>query len=196
MFVALRFPKSVRTRVWDATSPLRCTDLSVRWAPMEQLHITVRFLGDVAAPAVDEVDGRLAAAARDRGPFTLSLGGVGAFPSMKHPRVVWMGARPCAGITELHRSVEAALEKCGFDPEGRPFRPHITLGRVRTPRRGEASPIDPRELARAAEAIGFRMDVHLTHLYLMRSRLGAGGAEHSVRGSYPLAGKPVLPTAS
>jgi 2'-5' RNA ligase len=196
MFVALGFPQSVRTDIWNAASPLRDTDISVRWTPREQLHITLRFLGEVAAAAVAEVDGRLAEAARDREPFTLSMGGVGAFPSMKRPRVIWLATRPSAPMRELHRSVEVALDKCGFEPEGRPFRPHITLGRVRQPRRGAAPPLDPRGLARAAQAIGFRANVDLTHLYLMSSRLGAGGAKHSVEGAYALAGKPVLPTGS
>jgi 2'-5' RNA ligase len=196
LFVALRFPESVRMAIRDATASLRGTGLSVRWTPVEQLHITLRFLGDVDLPGAAGVGERLAEAARECGPFDLPLGGVGAFPSMRRPRVVWLGAGPSTGITALHRSVETAVGECGFKPEGRPFRPHITLGRVRPPRRGSSPPADPAELARLGGAIEFRTEVSLTHLYLMESRLGANGARHTVRGSYPLLGEPVLPTGS
>lgn len=182
--------------IWDATASLRRTGRSVRWTPVEQLHITVRFLGDVDPPGVAGVGERLAEAARECGPFDLPLGGVGAFPSMRRPRVVWLGAGPSPGITALRSSVETAVGECGFKAEERPFRPHITLGRVRSPRRGSSPPAEPGELARLAGAIEFRMEVSLTHLYLMESRLGADGARHIVRGSYLLLGEPVLPTGS
>lgn len=197
LFVAIRFPESLRAALWDATAPLREAGPSVRWTPVGQLHITLRFLGAVSTGSIGKIDERLREVAAGCARFTLSLGGVGAFPSLRRPRVLWLGAGSCSELSTLHAAVETALKACGFDPEDRPFRPHVTLGRVRRgSRRGAAAPGESAELARAAAAVGFRTELGVSHLYLMRSRLGPAGAKHTVAGEYLLGLEPVSPTRS
>ena len=194
LFVAIRFPESLRAALWDATAPLREAGPSVRWTPVGQLHITLRFLGDVPTGSIGEIDERLSEAAAACASFTLPLGGVGAFPSLRRPRVLWLGSGS-GELSTLHSAVETALKACGFAPEDRPFRPHVTLGRVkRGSRRGAVAPGESAELARAAAGVGFRTELGVSHLYLMKSRLGPTGATHTVAGEYPL--QPVSPTGS
>ncbi len=193
LFVAIRFPESLRAALWAATVPLREAGPSVRWTPVGQLHITLRFLGNVPTGSIDRIDERLREAAAGCARFTLPLGGVGAFPSLRRPRVLWLGAGPGPELSTLYAAVETALGPCGFGPEDRPFRPHVTLGRVRRgSRRGAAAPGESAELAGVAKGVGFRTELGVSHLYLMKSRLGPAGAKHSVAGEYPL--QPVSPT--
>jgi 2'-5' RNA ligase len=187
LFVAIRFPESLRAAVWDAASTLREAGPLVRWTPAGQLHITIRFLGGVPIRSIGGIDEGLRRAARGCADFTLRLGGVSAFPSLRRPRVLWLGAEPRPELSTLYSAVETALERCGFDPEDRAFRPHVTLGRVKRGSHGGSGPPDvSAELARAAEAVGFRAELEVSHLYLMRSRLGPAGATHTVEGEYPL----------
>lgn len=186
LFIAIRFPGSVRRSIWDAMAPLRDTGADVRWTPVGQLHITLRFLGDVPAESIGAIDESLSEAAAGCERFTLPLGGVGAFPSLRRPRVLWVGGESGPGLSALYAAVEAALQRCGFEPEGRRFRPHVTLGRIRSRGRRSASPAESAALARIAGAIGFRAALEVDHLHLMRSRLSPTGAEHTVVGEYTL----------
>lgn len=191
LFIAIRFPEDVRAAMWDAIGPLRETGGSVRWTPVGQLHITLRFLGNVPVGSIGAIDERLAAAAAGCRSFALSLGGVGAFPSLRRPRVLWVGAASGPELSALHAAVEAALEACGFEPEDRRFKPHVTIGRMRRVKRGgrrESAASDAMvDAARIARAIDFRAEVEVDRLYLMKSRLGPSGATHTVAGEYPLA---------
>lgn len=200
LFIAIRLPESLRAATWDATATLRESGASVRWTPVGQLHITMRFLGNVPIRSIGDIDASLGNAAARCRRFTLPLGGVSAFPSLRRPRVLWLGAEPSPELSTLHSAVETALADCGFDPEERPFKPHVTLGRVkrRSPR-GSRSPEVSRELAAAAAAVEFRATFEVRHLHLMRSRLGPGGAMHTVAGEYALGGgsrEPVSPPGS
>jgi RNA 2',3'-cyclic 3'-phosphodiesterase len=141
-----------------------------RWVAPDSLHLTVRFLGRVEAGPLDS----LAAALRSLTvePFPVSLGGPGTFGRGSAVRVVWLGL--AAGNDELSRlaaEVEARSAAVGFEPEARPYHPHLTLARSRQ-RRGERLP----ELPPPPELPGWMV----TGFRLYRSRLGPGGATYSV----------------
>lgn len=190
LFVAVRFPESVRAAVWDAMAPLRATTASVRWTPVEQLHITLRFLGNVTVRSIPAIEEGLRDAAAACAPFTLRLGGVGAFPSLRRPRVLWLGADSGPGLQGLYTAVEKALEASGFAPEERRFRAHVTLGRVRRGSGSGSTKYGPSgELARIAATVDLHAESAVGHLYLMRSRLSPKGAKHTVAGEYPLGGR-------
>jgi RNA 2',3'-cyclic 3'-phosphodiesterase len=130
LFLALNIEAQVRQRCYAATAALRTAGPDVRWVDEGKLHLTLKFLGDQPetlvtglAPVID------AAAGRSR-VMDLSLGGIGAFPNFRRPRVVWLGVTPDPKLELLHNDVEVACEKLGLSVEGRPFRPHVTLGRV------------------------------------------------------------------
>lgn len=138
LFVAIQLSDETRTALDRAQTELRkrCTD--VRFLPLEQLHVTMKFLGEVPeadVPVVTEVAERAAQATR---PFEMSLDGCGCFPARGPVRIVWAGLVEKTGVLcDLAESLEAALEPLGFARERRTFSPHITIGRVRADRSGD-----------------------------------------------------------
>jgi 2'-5' RNA ligase len=113
----------------------------VKWIRDEDFHVTLRFLGQIGADAVPPLVERVEARLRDESGFDLSLGEVGAFPSLRRPRVIVIGLEPEEPAARLARAVERGVTDAGFAPEERPFRAHMTLGRVRRGRR--APRLDP-----------------------------------------------------
>ena len=130
LFVAINFPAPLREGIWTASTALRDAGLPVRWVDLAALHLTLKFLGSVAPQRTPEIVSGLEAATRQTRPFTLPLGGFGAFPSMERPRVIWVGCEGVPQLELLQHAVEVEMERLGFEVEGRPFHPHLTLGRV------------------------------------------------------------------
>ena len=122
----------------------------------------------------------IAAAVARLAPFSLRLRGAGAFPDPRRPRVVWVGVEPAPALISLHGAIEAALEGVGVERDSRPFRPHVTVGRVRGA--GSAT-------AMTAEIQRVRLDIAsgVDGVVLVRSHVGPGGAHHRELGRYPLA---------
>jgi 2'-5' RNA ligase len=179
VFVALNFPRSVRQELWDATAPLRALELPVRWVREEGLHLTLKFLGEVAAEREAELVAALGRAAAGARPLSLVVRGLGVFPDVRRPRVVWLGVEGEPALELLQHRVEQEFGPLGFPPEGRPFRPHLTLGRA-------ARGARPRELAGLEAALG-RVRVEAAALVetldLMESTLKRDGAVYQVRHS-------------
>jgi RNA 2',3'-cyclic 3'-phosphodiesterase len=177
LFLALNVPEATRQAMHDAAAPLReAAPGEVGWTAAERVHLTLKFLGEQP----DDTPERLAAAlagplARHR-PVELELRGVGAFPAMRRPRVVWVGVRPEPRLELLHHDVEVACEALGFEVEGRPFRPHLTLGRARP---GAAADLG-RRLATAARLVQLRETALVDTVDVMRSEPAAGGSRYTV----------------
>ncbi len=181
-FVALDLDAPARAAVEAATGELRTQfGGAVRWSPVETLHLTLRFLGDVAPGAVAALAAALAPAAGRAAPVDLRLSGAGAFPPRGRARVVWLGVAPAPELTALHAAVEDACAAVGLGREQRPFRPHLTVGR---PRHGVALP-EP-ALAAALARVGFVTTCRVASLHLMRSELTPAGARHTPLGVFPL----------
>jgi 2'-5' RNA ligase len=110
---------------------------AVKWVSPEKIHLTLFFLGEIFASRVDAVKEALAVVARNAWPITVNVGGLGVFPRPSKARVLWVGMQDSAEhLALLHMAVNEALEQLGYEPDRRPFHPHLTLGRVRrkTPR--------------------------------------------------------------
>jgi 2'-5' RNA ligase len=182
LFVALNLPDATRARLWQAAEPLRITDLPVRWTAQEALHVTVKFLGEVAEQKLEMVQHALAEAAAPAAPFALPLAQLGAFPNLRRARVVWTGADGGATLSRLFENVERALAPLGFAREDRPYHPHVTLGRVRAG--ATAAQLAP--LAGFAERFDFAESVTVRTLDLMRSHLGRAGARYECIAALPL----------
>ncbi|MBM4285921.1 MAG: RNA 2',3'-cyclic phosphodiesterase [Deltaproteobacteria bacterium] len=134
-FLAIDLPGSVRPALAQVQEELRRCGADVRWVPVGNIHLTLKFFGEIAEARVEPLCAAAGEVAARQASFRLQLTGAGAFPSLKNPRVVWMGVGgdlPVVGA--LHRQLEAAFEALGFPREGRPFAPHLTLGRVKSPR--------------------------------------------------------------
>lgn len=176
-FIAINLPPAIRGGMWDAARPLRTGSFPFRWVQPQSLHLTVKFLGPVPAEREAEIIAGLEVAGRGAKVFNLPIEGFGAFPTPTRPRVVWVGCEGVPPLEFLHHRVEQEMETLGFALEGRPFRPHITLGRVR-------------RAARASEFAGFPDvldglryvgETLVTSLDLMQSELRRDGARYSVR---------------
>lgn len=176
----------MRARLTAEISALRAVAGDVAWVAAANLHVTLKFLGQVDAARLPAIETALADAAAAKAPFQLGLRGLGAFPSSSRPRVLWAGAAEGAvACARLAAGVDEALEAVGFAREARAFSPHVTLGRVHEPRRNAA-------LAEALAA-GERRElghVRVDRVSLMRSELSPRGARYTELRALALTGAP------
>ena len=179
MFVALNLPDAVRRALWEATSPLRDLGLPVRWVRPDGIHLTLKFLGEVPQEGVEDLHSALGRAAKGGRSLPLALEGFGAFPTVERPRVIWAGIDADPGIELLQHQVEREFEPLGFAPEGRAFRPHLTLGRVER----DAHPREFARLGTALAALDYRETTLVDAVDLMQSTLQSGGPVYQVRHS-------------
>jgi RNA 2',3'-cyclic 3'-phosphodiesterase len=177
LFVALNFPPSLRHDLWQAAAPLRARAFPVRWVPVDAMHLTVKFLGDVSADRVPAINAALAQTAAGARAVVLEVTGFGVFPNAEAPRVVWVGLVPDPALELLHHDAERVFAPLGFPPEGRPFLPHVTLGRAtRT-----ARPRDFVGLSDVLVGLSYEGTVRVESVELMESRAGPGGVTYHVR---------------
>lgn len=182
LFVAVNLPSEIREEMWTAARRLREAGFPVRWVKAAQLHLTLRFLGEVREAERSKLEPALEETVCGRRRFSVRLGGVGAFPSPRCPRVVWVGVRGPPDLGELQRAVDARVRELGLPSEPRAFHPHVTLGRAR--RSAERSAFDAFETV--APTVGYAADFEVKSVEMMRSELGRAGARHSVLSSFRL----------
>lgn len=182
-FVAIGLADPARSAIVAYLERLRATVGGVAWTRTENLHLTLKFLGDIAAGRIQSLADRLRAVAAATRPFTLQVVGVGAFPNLAHPRALWIGVAAPA-LRSLGDAVEAACVAEGFAAERRALRPHVTLGRIRTHSRRGAP-----DLTFLTSDGGRDFGVApVESVVLFRSELRSEGARHTVLATYPLAG--------
>ncbi len=175
LFVALDLPQTVKEQL-----ALLCCGLpGARWERTEQLHLTLRFIGETDGTRRQEISEALAAVLCP--PFSLQLKGVGFFPPRQEPHILWVGLEKSEPLLRLRQQIEAALKRIGVEPEGRKFMPHITLARLR---------------GTSADKVGNWLVQHslftappvaVTAFRLYRSVLAPDGAKHFAEAEYPLA---------
>jgi len=180
LFVGIELPDAARATIEDLGRPLRAID-GLRWVPTENHHLTLAFLGWVEADARSAIEDRLAAAAADATPFMTLVGGLGRFPERGKARVVWVGLDdPTGSLAGLAALVGDALGDL-FEPETRPFRPHVTIARARRPVAvripDEAAPLP-------------RTEVPVTAITLFRSHLGREHARYEMLRRWGLGAQP------
>ena len=131
-FIAVELPLEIRQNVQRATSSLRRdTGPLIRWVALENMHLTLKFLGDIPSENVEVLTQLTDAQADSFNSFDIHLSGIGAFPGPKRPRVIYIGIQAPAELEEFQRQVESATRRLGYKPEERAFAPHLTIGRVR-----------------------------------------------------------------
>lgn len=181
-FVAILLSDEVRAGVAAEIARLRPLAPRVGWVAAPNLHLTLKFLGELTPDALEQVKDGLTEAVAGAAPFRLHFYDLGAFPAMTRPRVLWVGvAEGGQAAQALQARVEAALGRRGFPGEERPFSPHLTVGRVR----------EPRGLAGLQEAMArdARMDfggMEVRGLSLMRSDLSPAGSRYTELANFPL----------
>ena len=174
LFIALPMPPSVLERLGELSSALRRADADVRWERVEKMHATIKFLGDTAVDRVPTLNGVLDRVASSTPTPATAVSGIGAFPSLRSPRILWVGLEDTSGtLRTLHQAIEERLAAEGFRREERAFHPHITLGRVRS-QRGLA-----RLLAMVESRTLERQPVQLHDVLLVKSELTPHGSVYS-----------------
>ncbi len=174
LFIAIDIPESVKQEM----ARLCCGLPGARWVGTEQLHLTLRFIGEVDGGMFRDIRECLAEVQAE--PFTLQLDGVGFFPPRGRPRVVWVGLRQSNELQRLRNRLESCLVGLGLEAEKRKFAPHITLARLKnTP---------PARVGRFLENhnLFLSFPFSVDEFFLYSSRLGKRGAVHRVEAAYPL----------
>lgn len=179
LFIALNIPEDEKDRINDAVAPLRDANLPIRWVEPENYHVTLKFLGEVQPERADAIRNALDEVAGKTEPFSLGVGGFGAFPTIRRPRVIWMGVDATPALRCLKQDVEWALTECGFDRETQAFHPHLTLGRAEA--EGGAGVF--RGLDEMAASLSYHGDFDVGTVDLMRSKLSRSGPTYSVYGA-------------
>jgi 2'-5' RNA ligase len=158
----------------------------ISWVTEERLHLTLKFLGEQTEGAVAPLQQALAQVLSLHPPVTLQLEGLGAFPNLRAPRVVWLGVERDPKLELLQHDVERACANLGYELEGRAFRPHITLGRMKE--RHRLSPRAARALASAARSVTYTGSANVDSLDLMASQLKPDGPQYTVLAAISLRG--------
>jgi len=192
VFIAINLPPELKARLAERQRELKSAPggQAVRWTPVEQIHLTLRFLGDVPAESVPDIQAAVQRAAATTPAFELQAEGLGCFPHARQPRIVWVGITGAlAGLRQLQEAVERETAPWG-EREDREFHPHLTIGRVKKEHARSARPL--------AEALnrtttGLFGAFRVAQLDLMQSRLAPTGAEYTVLAALPLAGNPNAP---
>lgn len=133
-FIAIHLPADIQEVLGAMSRELapRLPERAVSWVQPERMHLTLRFLGDTPAGRLGELGEMLDAVAAQHRPFELRLGQLGAFPNERRPRVIWVGlAGDVPHAAALQKALDTALIPLGWQPDGKPFSPHLTLGRVK-----------------------------------------------------------------
>ncbi|MBI4337784.1 MAG: RNA 2',3'-cyclic phosphodiesterase [Chloroflexi bacterium] len=185
-FVAIEVPEVVRGELARLVERLRRETSGVKWVETEGVHLTLKFLGNVPRGQLEATEAAIRQVARTAGPFTLSLSDLGSFPESRQPRVLWVGlAGELKALLALQEEVEKALQPVGFAREGRPFAPHLTLGRLRD----TASPAQRRQAGEALGRATWKGSAAFTAeaLSLMQSTLTPEGARYTCLQREPLA---------
>ena len=174
LFLAIELPGDLLSAMEAAIEPLRVEAPSLAWTMSQSRHLTIKFFGDVAPDRAESLAQMVDEVSRSHRPFAIHLAHVGAFPNFRKARVVWLGVEHESRLELLQHDVEVAAESLGFELEGRAFRPHLTLARVR-----EVLDVDrARRLARAAKKVDFTASVDVAELTLFESTLAPTGARH------------------
>ena len=186
-FIAIDLSEDIILRIRETSSGLqdRMGELPVRWIPAENVHLTLKFLGDVSATNVKRLAEIIRRVSLAHECFEISVGSLGVYPNMRRPRVIWLGVEAPQSLYAIQRGVDQETSRLGYETKEQDFSPHLTIGRVS---RGA----DYRELkaigdSLEAETVGFLGAARVERVNLYRSDLKPTGAEYSVMYSGSLA---------
>ena len=178
-FVAIDLSEEIYQRLNEVAGNLqeRLAGVPVRWVPVRNIHVTLKFLGDVSIKNLEVLKKLLETEARSHASFEISVGDLGAFPSERRPRVLWVGVEAPLELAALQRGIESETARLGYAPEDRPFSPHLTLGRIGR----NASSQDLQRVGEILKTtrIGFLGATRIQAVHLYRSDLQPGGAVYT-----------------
>jgi len=173
-FIAIELPEKVKSALAELQQELKKCRADIRWVKPENIHLTLKFLGDTDARSIDRIIDAVKAACSIYSRFDLEAKGAGVFPDMRAPRVLWAGISDSDSLSGLQRDIEDGLAALGFSPEKRRFRPHLTIGRLRSSA-GMESLYDKIEGDKDI-SLG---SIEVKSIFLIKSELTPSGAEYT-----------------
>lgn len=179
LFVALEIPEEIRSALGIFLKELRGIAPQAKWVRVENLHVTLKFLGEVPPAKVSAMESALGAI-RSARPVTLDFRGMGFFPNEKRPRVFWAGMEASANFKALAEDIDHGLHQLGFPLEDRPFTPHLTLARFDPP--GLPPKLGPVAAGNSSRSFG---SLTSREFHLIESKLKSTGAEYTTLQSFP-----------
>jgi 2'-5' RNA ligase len=183
-FIAIEIPEAIKKAIVSSTDSLKKSGADVKWVSPENIHITLQFLGETEEaqiPLIKEVLGKILL---PYSPFYIRIAGIGCFPDIRRPRVIWVGTEESQHVINLHGDIAKGLERLGYQEEERNFTPHLTIGRVKSNR-------NTKELGRkmdeikAASFSGFEVQ----NITLMKSELKPSGPIYYSLAEIPFGGR-------
>lgn len=180
-FIAIDLPKEVIKQIAFVIDIVKPLSREVRWIPYENIHLTLKFLGDVKELLVTEIEKRISNICRLHKSFSITVKGAGAFPNEKKPYVLWIGVDKSDGLLSLYLDIDSAMSEIGFEKEVRKFSPHLTIGRVK----------DNKNIPEVIKGLNAFKDklfgvADVTEVHLMKSVLHPSGAQYSKISSFKL----------
>jgi len=177
VFIAIELPAGVRQKLKAHIGRLResVPEASASWSREDNLHLTLKFLGDTPVARIESLSQATKTAASAVSAFELVVKGCGAFPPRGQPRVLWIGVEdPSGQLSRLHQALEDECAQAGFAREQRSFHPHLTIARLRKPHGSRQLAIRHQEIGFEAETVG------VSALAVVRSELRSEGSRHTV----------------
>jgi len=176
VFCAIELPSLVREKISQHITRLReaMPDSPASWSRAENVHLTLKFVGEIPPRRVNDLSQAAANAAEGFSPLEIAVGNTGSFPQHGAPRVLWIGVDDYSGkLAQLHAKLDEESRRLGFEKEARPFNPHLTIARLRKPQGARA-------LALAHKEMGFHAtEVRVTALAVIRSELSSKGSKYT-----------------
>ena len=134
-FIAIELSPSLRQHIEKIQNELKKATTDVRWVRSEGIHLTLKFLGAIDEERIDEIGDTIEGCLADKTVFAVTVGSLGAFPSREHPKVVWLGIEDESGVLlKVQQTIDRRLTSLGCTAEKRTFSPHLTLGRIKSPK--------------------------------------------------------------
>jgi len=180
LFIAIELPAALKQALIDLQDDLKrqLPPKAVRWTRPEGIHLTLKFLGDTPSDRVDAVAAAMSQAAAGFAPFSLQVAGLGCFPNLRRPRVIWTGLPdPPRSLAGLQRATDLHLARLGWERDKRAFNPHLTLGRVNDRVSGAERQAIAELLGRAE--VGTLGVVPVSEVILFQSDLLSSGAVYT-----------------
>jgi len=178
-FIAIELPDELKPELSQLVAQLKSGEQSwVKWVDPYSIHLTLKFLGNVAVDMLDDITGAIEKAARGIAPFRLEVKELGVFPNLRRAQVAWVGiSGEVDKLAQLQQRIESNLAPLGFAPESRPFVPHLTLARLRD----QASLAERQRFGQLIAGTEFKAahNIKVNAISLMRSQLTREGAIYS-----------------
>lgn len=175
-FIAIEFAPQIQDAIGKQITALQqvMVPKAIRWVPKENLHLTLKFLGELSPSHLEFIRQAISQEAASISPFEIQAGGLGAFPTLRNPRVIWVGLHGPGELIDLHKGLDESIGRLGFPRDDRKFSPHLTIGRVHP----STGPVELKKIHEvlASRQLGNIGQCKVDAIHLFKSDLTSSGA--------------------